>query len=64
MSIPLAAPMIPKETTANHNRQFKTSFGSSPRLSLKIFWGFPPPPAMFAVDRSEVVEGGRGSRWS
>lgn len=48
-NIPRAAPMIPKETTANHSRQFRTSFGSSPRLSLKMFWGFPPPPAMIAM---------------
>jgi len=60
--------MIPKERTANHNRQFKTSFGSFPRLSLKIFCGFPPPPAMMtdcvlALAGEEKEKGGRGERW-
>ena len=37
LDLPRAAPIIPNDRTANHSRQFNTSFGSSPRLSLKIF---------------------------
>jgi hypothetical protein len=32
--------MIPKEKTASHSLQLRTSLGSSPRLSLKMFNGF------------------------
>lgn len=47
--LPLAAPMMPKEKTANHSRQLNASGGSTPRLILKMFCGFPPPPAMLVM---------------
>jgi len=52
--------MIPKDRTANHSRQFKTSFGSFPRLSLKIFWGLPPPPAMMTESLALLGKGEEG----
>lgn len=38
--------MRPKEMTANHSRQLKTSLGSLRSLSLKMLTGFLTPPAM------------------
>lgn len=34
-STPRAAPIIPKEKTANHSRQLRTSLGSSARVRLR-----------------------------
>ncbi len=61
--------MIPKEKTANHSLQFRTSRGSSANLlpSRNIFKGFPPPPPIFAVSRNicgnEIFRGDKGQLW-
>jgi len=54
--------MIPKEKTANHSRQLITSFGSSPRLSLKMLTGFLAAPMLTKISlgsgRAELL-----ARW-
>ena len=56
--------MMPKEKTANQSRQLKASGGSTPRLSLNIFCGFPPPPAMLVLIEFDMKDDGIQNRSS